>query len=327
MCETTARAKFKRRLGPFVSPGSERPEISFGRGVSPRDPGRPYYSTAVPRRSLKSGPGRPLNCFWGGGGGISNCKSEGARGQPTGGLCRGGTFPLQPSRAGKFGSGLDPPRGRCGRQDHGAPAHRPAPLGPQTALPFLLICFPPAPGRGGGAPGPRRLPGTRVGSAKERRACGSSSRHLRFRVAGLEARPSPPTAGPGRPQAPPTWRAARSAGPDGRHTMETTAGPAGPRRREPLARWGRRKVPEPACAVGGGVGNAGPRARQAAAGTSHPSQQLHSVAPPPPETSGPRFGRPGHRRRDRSPTTLTRGRHFLSFLLVLSTSVSLSLSL
>lgn len=182
-----------------------------------------------------------------GGGGISNCKSEGARGQPTGGLCRGGTFPLQPSRAGKFGSGLDPPRERCGRQDHGAPAHRPAPLGPQTALPFLLICFAPAPGRGGGAPGPRRLPGTRVGSAKERRACGSASRHLRFRVAGRGARE---TAGPAhvaggpergarrpphngdhrRPRASPPPRAPRALGaPEGSRTSLRGGGRGGER--------------------------------------------------------------------------------------------------
>lgn len=48
---------------------------------------------------------------------------------------------------------------------------------------------------------------------------------------------------------------------------------------------------------------------------------------PPLDTSDPRLGRPGHRRRGRIFSTLTRGRHFLSFLLVLSTSVSLSLSL
>ena len=48
---------------------------------------------------------------------------------------------------------------------------------------------------------------------------------------------------------------------------------------------------------------------------------------PSPKTSGPQSRRPCRRRRDHSPTTLTRGRHFLSFLLVLSTSVSLSLFL
>lgn len=89
MCETTARAKFKRRLGPFVSPGSERPEISFGRGVSPRDPGRPYYSTAVPRRSLKSGPGRPLNCFWGGEGELVIVRAKEPGGSRLGGFAGG----------------------------------------------------------------------------------------------------------------------------------------------------------------------------------------------------------------------------------------------
>lgn len=53
---------------------------------------------------------------------------------------------------------------------------------------------------------------------------------------------------------------------------------------------------------------------------------LHSSHPPP-ESNEPQFGRPGYPQRGRVSTTLTRGRHFLAFLLVLATSVSLSLSL
>lgn len=77
---------------------------------------------------------------------------------------------------------------------------------------------------------------------------------------------------------------------------------------------------------GEGKGTRTPRARRATAGTPTPIGNSTESFLPPPETSAPQFERPSRGRRDRDPTPLTRGRHFLSFLLVLSTSVSLSRS-
>lgn len=80
---------------------------------------------------------------------------------------------------------------------------------------------------------------------------------------------------------------------------------------------------------GGGAGGKGtrdPRARRVAAGTPTPLGSSTQSFLPPPETSAAEFGCPSRRQRDRDPTPLTRGRHFLAFLLVLSTSVSLSRS-
>lgn len=107
----------------------------------------------------------------------------------------------------------------------------------------------------------------------------------------------------------------------GQDGLRTPQLPRGPR-----AQRGRRKVPEPARLVGGGEGNADPRACRAATGTPTPFSNSTQSSLPPAETSAPQFGCPSRRRHDRDSTPLTRGRHFLSFLLVLSTSVSLSRS-
>lgn len=104
----------------------------------------------------------------------------------------------------------------------------------------------------------------------------------------------------------------------GQDGLRTPQLPRGPR-----AQRGHRKVPEPARLVGGeGKGTRTPRARRATAGTPTPIGNSTESFLPTPETSAPQFERPSRGRRDRDPTPLTRGRHFLSFLLVLSTSVS-----
>lgn len=176
---------------------------------------------------------------------------------------------------------------RPGFKDDGAPAHRSAPFSSQVREAFLRL-FPPALlGEAESASGLGCGPGSGVVAGRSQKDSGPAAfraatcrpPHLQFRGAGPEAWPNSPVPTPRgapKPQAPPTWRAARISGPDRRHTMEAKAGPARPRRLQPPARRGRRKVPEPACPVGGGEGaegDAGHRASQTAAGTSHPSRE------------------------------------------------------
>ena len=121
----------------------------------------------------------------------------------------------------------------------------------------------------------------------------------------LGARPPPHNGGQGRPRAPPPPTAPRAPG-----------APEGSRAGLPGGGRGRR---------GGGrrPSSSSDRGGHLTPFSGKPTQS----SLPSPKTSGPQSRRPCRRRRDRSPTTLTRGRHFLSFLLVLSTSVSLSLVL
>lgn len=92
------------------------------------------------------------------------------------------------------------------------------------------------------------------GLAASRGAVVPRSPALRFQSAGSRPGLAPPPRGAPEAEAPPAWREAGSAGPDGRHTMEATAGPAQPRRGEHPVRRGRWKVPELACPVGEGRG-------------------------------------------------------------------------
>lgn len=160
---------------------------------------------------------------------------------------------------------------------------------------------------------------------------GSSSRPPTPRLprprGGLEAAvPS----GPPRPQAPPTWREARGPRTHNRHTKEAQGGPphapatARPRRAT-RAPEGSRTSP-PWWGRGRRKGTRTPEVVGSRRGTPTPLGNSTQLPLPPRETSAPQSGCPSRRQRDRDPTPLTRGRHFLSFLLVLSTSVSLSRS-
>lgn len=205
----------------------------------------------------------------------------------------GPTLRLKHSRTEKSSaSRWNPPRGRLGgtgrrsrlgSKDDGAPFHRSAPLGSQIREAFsaYMLLFPKLLGEAESPSGFGCLSENEIGVGKVRGAAelqlseppfgpltprfGASE--LRGSGARGLAEPSPhPRAGPRRPQAPPTWRAAQSARPDGRHTMEAKAGPARLRRLEPPARRRCRKVPEPACSVGGGERRRGERRPSSSSG-------------------------------------------------------------
>lgn len=171
---------------------------------------------------------------------------------------------------------------------------------------------------------------------RKTRACGFSSRrppHLQFRGAGPEAWPNSPPHPTRGPEA--SGPAHVASGPDlGARPPPHNGGQGRPRAPPPPPAPRAPGAPEGSRAglPGGGRGRSGGRLRpssfSARGGYLTPfSGKPTQSSLPSPRTSGPQSGRPCRRRRDRSPTTLTRGRHFLSFLLVLSTSVSLSLFL
>lgn len=213
-----------------------------------------------------------------------------------------------------------------GLEDNGAPTHKPAPLSSGTRDAFLFVCFESEflykkrPQAGSG----RRLPGPPAAASR------AATRHPTSRAFGVMGR---------RPSRGPLWASEAvgpahvAGGPGHPHRQPPHKGGQGKPRtpqlpRGPRAQRGRRKVPEPARLVGEGrgEGNADPRARRVAAGTPTPLGSSIQSSLPAPETSAPEFGCPSRGQRDRDPTPLTRGRHFLAFLLVLSTSVSLSRS-
>lgn len=264
-----------------------------------------------------------------------------------GGAEGGSTFRPKPCRAEvRFGAGTRregssaAPDAPADQAITGRPLIGRHPSAHKPAMPFLFAAPPPSRPLLGEAKSPSglsRLPGNGRGwgESEERRCCGFSSsrrppQHLRLRGAGLEALPSPP----------PT----PTRGPGGRRPRPRGGRP-GARGPTAATQWRPRQAPRaPAAACNSRAGGAGRfQNRPSRWGEGRRTRALELVGPrrvphtllgssiqssqPPLLTSGPRFGRPGSSRRDRGSTTLTRGRHFLSFLLVLSTSVSLSLSL
>lgn len=225
---------------------------------------------------------------------------------------------------GALKAGAPPGEARSGRKDDGA-------LGSRPRRPFLCLRFPLGlRGEADSPPGPwKRV----VVRARGLHARGRSSRR-RASPPLVSGRRAPGRADPAATRGPrgrrPRPRGGRpgARGPD-RHTMEATGGPARPRRREPPARGGggAGRFQNPPARWGRGGRSGLPFSSSDRGGGLTPSSEPPLGRPDhPPEAGSPRPGRPGRRRRGRVSPALTRGRHFLSFLLVLSTSVSLALA-